>query len=418
MEPARGLFGWLTRTSTFEAFRFREFRLLWLGQFGNSMGQWMDQITRGWLMYQLTESALHLGLISAIRFIPIFFLSPLAGTAADRYGRKTQLLVDQVSNGALHLLLAFLVFSGHVHPWHVYATAVIGAILSVFQQPARQALTPEAVDRAHLTNAIGLNSIAFNGSRSLGPAVAGALVATLGAGGAYVVQGILYILATVWTVQLRLPNRPPTSALAAARSPSFFGSTLEGWRYIRTAPIIRSAIVVSYIQALMGVPFTTMLPIFARDVLGTGADGQGLLLTAMGFGALGTAFAIAAIADDLPKGWLLVGGILTYGIGLTVFSHSTSFPLSLAAMVILGSSGVTAGALVQTIIQAHSPPELRGRILGVFQQAQLMTAVGGLLTGFVATALGAQQTVAIMGLFLVACAVVIFASMPAIRTIR
>jgi MFS family permease len=193
---------------------------------------------------------------------------------------------------------------------------------------------------------------------------------------------------------------------------------MEGWRYIIHAPIIRSAILVSYIQALMGVPFALLLPIFARDVLRIGPDGQGFLLTAMGVGALGTAFAIASVADRLPKGWMLVGGILTYGLGLTAFAFSLIFPVSLAAMIVIGCSGVTAGALVQTVVQAHSPPELRGRILGVFQQSQIMTTVGGLLAGWMASLIGAQETVAIMGVGLILSAVAIMVAMPTIRSIR
>ncbi|HZT06463.1 MAG TPA: MFS transporter [Chloroflexota bacterium] len=417
MGAVGGPIGLLARWSTFEAFQFREFRLLWLGQLGSAMGQWMDQVTRGWLMYDLTGSALQLGLVSAIRFFPILLLSPLAGTAADRYGRKTQLIADQLTNATLNFILATLVITRHVQPWHVYVTGFLVAVLQVFQQPARLAMVPESVDRAHLTNAIGLNSIAFNSSRSLGPAISGAIVAAVGPGGSYIVQGLIYVFASQWTAQLRLPNKP-THARSSTQTSSMAAATLEGWRYIIRDPIIRSGMMISYVQALMGVPFATLLPVFARDILMVGPEGQGLLLTTMGFGALGTAFLIAAVGDRLPKGWMLVGGIMTYGVGLLVFSQSLVFGLSLAAMVVVGSSGVTAGALVQTVLQAHSPPPLRGRIMGVFQQAQIMSTVGGLLTGSFATLFGAQRTVEGMGVALAACSALIFLTMPSIRDIR
>src|SRR5439155_15725850 len=131
-----GPFAWLGRAGTFEALKFREFRLLWLGNLCSSMGMMMDQVTRGWLMYELTGSALQLGLISAIRFFPILLLSPLAGTAADRYGRKTQLLTEQTVDAALNFLLGILVITGHVQTWHVYVTGFVAAVLQVFQQPA------------------------------------------------------------------------------------------------------------------------------------------------------------------------------------------------------------------------------------------------------------------------------------------
>jgi MFS family permease len=402
-----------------ETLQFREFRLLWMGQLGVSMGTWMDQVTRGWLMYDLTGSPLQLGLVSAIRFLPMLLLSPLAGTAADRYGRKTQLVANGLGTGALNFLLGVLVLTGQIRPWHLYVTAVLVAVLHVFQQPARQAMAPEAVDRQHLTNAIGLNSMAFNSSRTIGPALAGGLVAVFGAGGCYLVQGVIYVLSSIWTLQLRLPNKPPMSAAArGGPSLSFLDSILEGWRYVWRTPIIRSAVAVSYLTALMGLPFATLLPVFARDVLQVGAQGQGILLTASGVGALTSAFVLASIGDRLPKGLLIFGGFLVYGLGLVVFSQSHWFVLSLVVMVIIGLCAVTSGALVQTVVQAHSPPELRGRILGVYLQSQVMITIGGLMAGSGASLWGAQTTVELMGAAMVAVAIAVFFAMPMLRTVR
>ncbi|MEA2642793.1 MAG: hypothetical protein QOF51_4187 [Chloroflexota bacterium] len=414
-----GLLGTITRFRTFEALRYREFRLLWMGQFGSAMGMWMDQVTRGWLIYELTGSALQLGLISAIRFFPLLFLSPLAGTMADRYGRKTQLILDQMSNAAINFLLGVLVISGHVQPWHVYATGFVAAILGVFQQPARQAMVPEAVDRAHLTNAIGLNSMVFNASRSIGPAVSGAIIFFVGTGGSYIVQGFIYLFASQWTWQLRLPNRPPSRATGVnARSTSLLASAIQGWRYILHDPIIRSGMIVAMIPAFMGMPFTALLPVFARDVLAVGSQGQGLLLTFMGIGALSSAILIATVGDRLPKGKLMTAGMTLYGAAMIVFSHSFWFPLSLSMMFITGLCNVTSNALVQTVVQAHSPPELRGRIMGVFQQNQLLINLGALLAGSFATWWGAQVAVEIMGIGLVTTSIAAFFAFPTIRTLR
>jgi MFS family permease len=417
--PLGGPLGVLARTRTFEALRFREYRLLWIGQLGASLGQQMDQVTRSWLIYDLTGSALQLGLINLMRLFPILLLGPLAGTAADRYGRKTQLIADQATNATVNFILAALVITGHVQPWHVYVTGFIVALLQVFQQPARQAMVPEAVDRVHLTNAIGLNSVAFNGSRAIGPAIAGAIVAVVGPGGSYIVQGVIYVLTSHWTRQLRLPNRPPARALGVNAAPSsVLASTLEGWRYVRRDPVIRAGIVVSYVPQLLAFPFATLLPIFARDVLGTGADGQGLLLAAMGLGAVGSAVLIASFGDRLPKGYLMVGALAVYALALLAFSRSIWFPLSLALMIAIGICNVYSGALVQTVVQAKAPPELRGRIIGVFQQGQVMFQLGGFLTGWTASLLGAQETVALMGATLLVSAAGIFIGIPTVRRIK
>src|SRR5438093_3375373 len=194
--------GPLAHVHTFDALRFRDFRLLWLGQATNGLAQWMDQVTRGWLMYDLTNSPLQLGLVSAIRAVPLILFSVLAGVVADRYGRKAQLVISQVTNAVLNFILGFLVLTGQVHPWHVYATGILAGVVMAFQQPARQAMLSDLVDEAHLTNAIGLNSMVFNASRSIGPAIAGLIIASHGTAGSYIIQGLIYALATIWTLQL------------------------------------------------------------------------------------------------------------------------------------------------------------------------------------------------------------------------
>src|SRR5438105_1117295 len=244
----------------FEALQFREFRLLWFGQFATAMGQWMDQVARGWLLYDLTGSTVQLGLVGSLRAVPLLLLSPVAGTLADRYGRKTQLIAAQTINAFANVLLGFLILTGGVHPWHVYATGLVAAIVQVFQQPARQAMLPESVDASHLTNAICLNSLVFNLSRSLGPAAAGALIALVGPGGSYLAQGVMFGLSTVWTAQLRLPNRPPASpAWPIDRPQSLAASTWEGWRYVALHPTIRTVMIVSLVVSFFGMSTTILL---------------------------------------------------------------------------------------------------------------------------------------------------------------
>src|SRR6266705_2146655 len=189
----------LVRLRAFEALRHREYRLLWYGQIFSSMGTWMDQVTRGWLIYELTDSALQLGLVRGIQAIPFLLLSPIAGSTADRYSRKMQMVVAQVVNGLVYAATALLIYIDEIQPWQVYVTGFLMAVAQVFQQPARAEMIADAVPPSHLTNAIGLNAVIFNVARSTGPALAGFLIAISGTGGAYLVQAVFFFLATLWT---------------------------------------------------------------------------------------------------------------------------------------------------------------------------------------------------------------------------
>ena len=228
--------GYLGRLRMFEALRYREYRLIWYAQVFASQATWMDQVARGWLLYELTNSTLQLGLVRGVQAIPILLLSPLAGSAADRYSRKAQVLVAQVVDGLLYAIVAVLIFAGKIAPSHVYITAFGMSVVQAFQQPARAAMIGDSVPVKHLTNAIGLNSIIFNVSRSSGPAVAGFLIAIMGTGGSYTAQAICYLLATIWTVQLRSNHNASASTRAKhGHDESFRQSIIEGWKISRLA---------------------------------------------------------------------------------------------------------------------------------------------------------------------------------------
>jgi MFS family permease len=196
----------MPRISTFSSLKLRDYRLIWLGQLTTSMGQWMDMVTRSWLMYSLTHSAIQLGLVGAVRGLPMIAFGAIAGAVADKYGRKAQLIISQVVNAILNIILATLVFTGHVQPWHVYATGFLAGTVQAFQQPARQALINDVVGREHLLNAIALNSAALNMSRSVGPALSGILIDVVGVDISYFIQAGLFALATVWTFQIKVPK--------------------------------------------------------------------------------------------------------------------------------------------------------------------------------------------------------------------
>src|SRR5262249_44878934 len=301
--PLRGVL----RLQTFAALRHREFCLLWSGQAATAMAMWMDQVARGWLLYELTNSPVQLGLVHGVQAIPILVLSPVAGSVADRYPRKRQVVVAQVLAGLMYAVLALLILTGHIQPWHVYATAFGMAIVQTFHQPARAAMIADAVPPRDLTNAIGLDSLAFNMARSSGPALAGFLIATLGTASCYAVQVGFYLVAIVWTLRLRPDPSAATSVHGRAASGASFGqSIVEGWTFSWRNEAVRAGLLIMMCASLFIVPFTTLLPVFARDLLGVGATGQGGLLTAMGLGALCSAVLLASLGDRLPRGFLML----------------------------------------------------------------------------------------------------------------
>ena len=381
-----------------EVFRYREFRLLWTGHSLASMAFWMDQVSRGWLIYELTDSALQLGMIRGVQAIPTLLLSPVAGSTADRFSRKKQILIAQIVDGLMFTALTVLIFTGAIRPWHVYVTAFVMAIDQTFLQPARAAIIADAVPRSHLTNAIGLNSIIFNVARSTGPALAGVLIAKFGSFGSYLTQAVFLFFATLWTVQLSArTGQSPTAQERAGHSATFANSVVEGWKFSWRNETVRTGLLVVMMASLFIVPFTTLLPIFARDILGVGASGQGLLLTGMGIGALGSAVLIAFIGERLPRGIFMLGGAALYGLGVVAFAASPWFHISMALMIVIGLANVCCHALVQTVLQTYSPPEFRGRTMSMFQLSNVVMTVGSVTIGALATGVGTQWAVVLMG---------------------
>ena len=416
MEPARGPLGRVLRLRTFAALHHREFRLLWSGQAAAAMATWMDQVVRGWLMYELTSSPLQLGLVQGVQAIPILLLSPVAGSVADRYPRKLQLVLAQVVAALTYVGLAVLIVTGRIRPWHVYASALGMAVAQTFHQPARSAMIADAVPPTLLTNAIGLSSIMFNVARSTGPALAGVLIAWSGMASCYAIQAVLYGMGIAWTVGLR----PESAAGADGHGrPAHFGrSIVEGWTFSWRSEEVRAGLLVTTCASLFIMPFTTLLPVFARDLLDIGPSGQGQLLMAMGLGALCSAVLIASLGDRLPRGLLMLGGVTLYGLSVVAFAASPSFRVSLGLMALAGLTHVSSYALVQTVIQTYSPPAFRGRTMAIFHMGAVVYTAGSMLVGTLAAFTGARWAVAALSAAGALLTAVIAVALPRARAIR
>ncbi|MET0500535.1 MAG: MFS transporter [Candidatus Binatia bacterium] len=400
-----------------DALQHREFRLIWYSQIFSSMATWMDQVARGWLIYELTDSAFQLGLVRGIQAIPILLLSPLAGSTADRYSRKMQVLVAQLVDGLLYGVIALLIFTGKIEPWHVYLTAFGMSVVWTFQQPSRAAMIGDAVPLNQLTNAVGLNSIVFNVARSAGPALAGFLIALFGTASAYTAQAIFYFLATIWTLQLRTGQQGLVHSHGGHKE-SLSHSIIEGWKFSWRNEGVRASLLIVVFASLFIIPFMTLLPVFARDILKVGANGQGLLLSAMGVGALFSSVLLASFGDRWPRINLMLGGVGLYGLIIVAFAVSPWFQLSVALMGIVGIVHVTSHALAQTVIQSHSPAEFRGRTMSIFHMTHVILLTGGIIIGALSSIIGASWAAASMSIAGTLSMIGIYLALPRARLVR
>jgi predicted MFS family arabinose efflux permease len=277
----------------------------------------------------------------------------------------------------------------------------------------------DAVPSAYLTNAIGLNSIIGNVSRSVGPALAGMLIAVFGTGGAYSIQALFLFLATVWTFQLHSVQHSSASFKGHLDHGESFGqSIIEGWKFSWRNEAVRTGLLAVMFVSLFIVPFRTLLPVFARDLLRVGATGQGLLVTAMGIGGLCSAVLIASSGERLPRGMLMLGSVALYGFIIVIFAASPWFQLSIVMMGITGLCHVHSHALVQTVIQSYSPSELRGRTMAIFNMNHVVMMVGSMLVGTLSSLLGARWAVASMGTVGSLTMIMIYIVLPRARLIR
>ena len=276
----------------------------------------------------------------------------------------------------------------------------------------------DTVPPENLTNAIGLNAVVFNMARSTGPALAGVLISVFNTGVAYGAQGLFFLLATLWTTQMRSGRLAAAARRSHGGNESFARSILSGWQFSWRKDEVRSSLLIVMVASLFMVPFSTLLPIFARDILAVGAQGQGLLLASMGVGALGSALIIATFGDRMPRGIMMLAGVALYGVLVVLFSASPWFSLSMVLMAIIGLCHVSSHALVQTVIQSYSPPEFRGRAIAIFHMNQILLLLGGLVIGALSAVIGAPWAAAALSIAGTLCMLALYIFDPRARKIR
>ena len=407
----------LSRIHTFDSLALRDYRLLWLGLTGTSMGFWMDQIARSWLIYELTDSALMLGAVSAMRAVPMLLFGIVAGVLADRYGRKAQLIVAQLTNVVLNVILAVLIATGRIEPWHVLVSSFLAGSVQAFQLPARQALIYDLVGPEHLLNAVALTSVVFNLMRSIGPAIAGFLIAWVGIDGSYYAQAVLFLVATLWTVQMRVPVEKEPSRHRQSVRPSLISDAKEGFQYLFQERLILSVMALGLVPSLLAMPYATLMPIFARDILKVGAEGQGLMLTARGIGALIGALAIASMGKIRRQGLMMLLGAGLFGLCLVAFASSPVMTLGMVFLFFGGLFSTSYTSQNQAVLQMLAPPKMRGRVMSIRLLSRGLNPLGSMLAATLATWLGAPWAVILMGGSCAILALWIGVRSPAIRNL-
>jgi MFS family permease len=375
------------------ALRNRNFRVFVMGQLVSLIGTWMQSVAQSWLVYRLTGSAVLLGTVGFASQIPIFLLSPLGGVVADRHERRRVLLLTQSTMMVLAMVLAVLTLLGHIHVWHILVLASMLGIANGFDIPTRQAFVVELVPRADLPNAIALNSSMFNGARVVGPAIAGIIVSAVGEGWCFFGNAVSYLAVLASLLLLRVPRRE-----VVERRATHFEDILEGFRFVAGTRPIRSLLMLLGLVSMTGMPYATLMPVMAQDVLHSGASGLGLLMGAAGTGALAGALALAWHNSLRGLGRWVGLGAVSFGMWLILFSLSRNFWLSVALLLPAGFSLLLQMSSTNTLIQSMVPDRLRGRVMSVYAMTFMgMAPLGALLAGAAADVLGAPAAIGIGG---------------------
>lgn len=388
--------GGKTRSSlpeTFASLRHRNYRLLWLGQVGHSASLWMEQVIRPVLILELTDSALMVGLVVATRMAPMLAFGLLAGVVADRFDKRRVLLACQTVTMSMHFVLAFLVLSGVVEPWHVFATAFASGTSMSFNQPARQSLVPRLVPDEDLLNAIALNTAAMNVMRIAGGGMAGVLLIPLGVGSVYLLNGCLYVVVIIMTYSIRTPS----TAAMARPAESWVEDLKEGIRFAVGNRTVLYVMAPALILFVFGFPYQSVfVPLLAVKTLGLGESGVGALVAITGVGALTGSLTMASRRGLRRRGTLILVFLGGFSGSLLLLSLSGWLPMAVIALLLTGSMGVSYMALTNTIILELTPKELHGRVLSLLSFDRGLVPLGAIIAGVLASSLGPQQGLMVM----------------------
>ena len=399
-----------SRFQAFSALRHRNYRYYWMGLIATATAIQITMVAQPWLVYKLTGSAAYLGLVGLSQALPTIFLTMFGGVLADRVDRRRLLLWTQSGTALLPLSLALLVSTHMIRVEHLIVAGLLTGAVQAFDQPARMALLPQLIEREELTNAIALQSMAWQGTRMIGPAIGGILIATVGVAACFYLVAACVGVMLFAIAMIRIVNE------ASPARPSHVGQSLvEGFSFIRQHSIVSTLIGLTFVNSVFGMSYIILMPIFAEDILKAGPQGLGLLMGIGGGGALIGSTIVAFLGNYQHKGALVLAASAAFGGSLLLFALSGSFILSLAILFVSGIVNALYMTTVSASLQALVPNDLRGRIMGIYSLTWGLIPVGGMLGGGVATYTSAPVAVALGGIIVVAVSLGITMTVPQAR---
>jgi MFS family permease len=372
--------GGITWRHTFRALRHRNYRLFFWGQLVSLIGTWMQQTAMSWFVYEITNSKLLLGVVAAMGSAPMMLSSIWGGSLADRYPKRSILIATQTAQMICAFFLAVGVWAGFATPLFIIVVAAFNGLAMGFDMPARQAFTVEMTSREDLLNAISLNSSIVNGARVVGPSLAGLLIGVVGVAMCFLLNGLTFVAVLAGLLMMRLPLfQRPAHAVSAGEH------AWNGIVYSMKHQRVRTILLLFLAVGVFGWSYTVLMPAFARDVLGRGANGYGILMSASGTGALIGALVVATYGHLFAPRKLALGGVWLFSAALLALSLSRSFYIALAFLFVAGFGMLLFFSTSNTVLQTIVPDEMRGRVMGVWSLVfGAMIPLGSLEAGAVA----------------------------------
>lgn len=391
----------MLKSASFSALYHRNFRLFWYGQLISLSGTWMQSVAQGWLVYSLTKSPLYLGIVAASASLPILLFTLAGGVIADRFPKRSILLVTQALSIIPALILGILTGLEMITVWQVALLAAILGTINAVDIPTRQSFLIEMVGKGHIVNAIALNSAAFNGARILGPTIAGLSIAYLGIPACFFINALSF-LAVIFALS-KMDIRGETKVTSEGVAKDF----LKGINFIKGNREIIWVIMLIAVFSLVGLPYITLLPVFAAEVFQRGAQGLGFLVGSSGIGALTAALFIATKGTIENKTRFMSVAGLCFSLALFVFSFSKSFWFSLFIIMLGGWGMVSYLASANSFIQLTVPDDLRGRVMSVYSFVFLGTVpIGNYIMGFIADRIGTTHAVTLAGIICIVASLI------------
>ncbi|MBK0380008.1 MFS transporter [Mucilaginibacter segetis] len=380
--------------NTFKALKSRNYRLYLTGQSISLIGTWMQKTAVSWVIYELTHSTFMLGLTLFATMFPSFLFSLIGGVVSDRYNRFKVLLGTQIASMIQAVLLATLILLKHYAVWEILSLSVVLGIINAFDVPARQSLVAEMVDdKEHLPNALALNSSMVNLSRLIGPGIAGLVLETLGDGVCFALNAASFIAVIGSLLMMRLPKYE-----AKIHTKNVFEELREGMAYLKRTPSISFVLLMLALISLFVLPFSTLIPYYAKDVFNGTASTFGVIDSFIGLGAFAGAIFLASIKAGRNLRQILFVNTLVFGTGLILFSHEHNYVLALVFVTIAGFGMMSQITISNTLIQTSVTPEMRGRVISYYAMAFFgMQPLGGLLVGALSKWIGTTNTLLFEG---------------------